>query len=516
LEVVWRVAIVGIDGSGKTTTALRLVERLAERMVVCQPGRPSVVASEGRLRTFLPEAARSMEQQLRRADRTGSKLRVALSRRRYLAYVTRIERLMVRRFRPELLLVARCPIIDPAVYAAFYLPRAARALSLERRLTLAELTARVPPRDLYFLLDTPVDVAMERIHRRVAAAEGEAGREHWLHLHERPEVLRELAGGLRRALELVQARSGARVVAVDNAVMRQDGVVELIAERVLFLARGGRAARGTRALDGRARSIPLPGPGGRLDLPLEAGPSPGRDQVALVRQGSRVVVLLGADGLVAYVVDAEAGVASGPHLLEPDAVTRVVSLTPVEESGGCWVVYTAPGEEGTEVRLARVEAGGGSGPGLAGSTLVRGAVAAGAWGACPDGEVRALVAYAEPSRTEVWGLWVGEDARLRGVPFLVAATDEGELLCRGAGQGRIAVGFDTGNRAWTVAYAAYRGELTRHRAVTVEAGGRVHAPRAVEPPADEEGDLLRTTRVGAVDVTVLRGSPPRLRLEGVA
>jgi thymidylate kinase len=477
---MWRVAIVGIDGSGKTTTALRLVERLAGTLDVCKPGRPPVVTRGGRTETFMPEAARAMEAHLRRADGTGKRLRVALSRRRYLRFITRMERQMAARFGPDLMLLARCPTVDPAVYAEFYLPRLARALSLPTRLRLAAWLARVPPRQLYFLLDTPVPVAMERIRRRLeelnAVAGAGDGREHWLHLHERPEVLERLAGTMRRALQLVQRRTGARVVRIDSGTMRQDGVVELMAERVLCL--DGRPRR----LSPTAAVARPPAADGFVALPLAA---PVSAPPVLLPAGPGRLLALAAndDGLsccVVEVVDGIPGEPGDPFPVDPGRVGQVRAMPPLtpREPPDAWALYTASTAAGVEIRLARFR--GRADPLMSTSSLVHGNAPSGAWGRSAAGEVQALVAYVEPSRTALWGMLVRADASVAVPPFLLAPAEPDELLADAMGRGFTAVAFDAGSGRWEVWYLGHggggAGDGPRRRRVQVDGDATVTAP----------------------------------------
>lgn len=396
-----RVALVGIDGSGKTSTALKLVQRLAPQLDVCKPGRPPVVTRGGQLDTFRAADARALEQHLRRADRTGKRWRVALARRRYLSFVTGVERQMARRFSPELMLTARCPRVDPAVYLDFYFPRLARALSMETRLRLCDLSARVPARDLYCLLDTPPEVAMARIVRRLDdlnRAQAESGREHWLHLHEQQDVLAALARGMEQALGLVRRRTGADLVTVDNSDMRPDGVVELLAERILWLQRGR-----------RSMSVPRP--------------------------------------------------VCHEQISELD-VSRVAPLAPLREGRprDRWVVLTARTARGAEAHLVRFSGHAAAQPHepepLSSSFLVRGDAAAGAWGGEPR-DPRALVAYHEPSRTEVWGLIVDSQARVQARPFVVAAAQEDHLLCDDRGRGTLEVTWEPQEARWQVTIGSH-------------------------------------------------------------
>jgi hypothetical protein len=495
-----RVAIVGIDGSGKTSTAVKLVDRLAQRMDICKPGRPPLVTRGGEQSTFMPGAAREMEQRLRRADQTGKRLRVALSRRRYVRWITGIERVMVRRFSPDLLLLARCPVVDPAVYAEFYLPRLARALPLAARLRLSGWLSRVPPRDLYFLLDTPVAVAMERIQRRLkllsAAADG--GREHWLHMHERPDVLEGLARGIRAALELEGRRTGAGVVVVDNASMRQDGVVELMAERILARARGR----------GPLLSVPrqdrqLPAADDSRDLGLGPAPDvPDPDQLALVPLGGqRAALLEGGRGLKCRVLDLGAGRALGPYVLDPAPCQRLALLGPHGPGEDPWLLYTAQGDEGAGIWLARLAGSGQPGrwdpelaqPGLLSRAgLLSGSAAAGAWSRGAAGEPRALMVYAEPSRTELWGALLNGDGRVARRPERLAAADPDWLLCDRRGRGWTSVRWrDDGEQpGWLVRFATHHadphaGQQARHLELAVDADGQARGgPRPAAPAAE--------------------------------
>ncbi len=395
-----------------------------------------------------------MEARLRRADASGSKLRVVLSRRRYLAFVTRVERLMARRFSPDLMLLTRCAWVDPAVYARFYLPRLCRAVGLERRLGLAAWLARVPPRQLYLHLDTPVEVAMARIQARLESlnAGAESGREHWLHMHEQTEVLKDLSRGMTRALELVTRRTGARVVRIDNTSLRQDGVVELMADQVLTLMGGGRTRRRREDAEGKLG-------------PLEVG---GRRRVVLIASGSGGG---SGGGSLQYLLSQPPSLEEfkGPYPLDRSPIqsmAQVSGLPPEQDKArDVWVVYCARGEQGGEVRMARLDGHGQEArwdsdlesPGLLStSTLVRGAIPAAAWGVTPAGEERCLVAYAEPSRTQLWGLSFDRQARIAREPFVIASAEEDLLLSGGNGKGQIKVAFQADTGQFVVTWASYK------------------------------------------------------------
>ena len=558
-----RVAIVGIDGSGKTTTALKLVRRLAGQMEICKPGRPSMRTSGGRTLTHQAASSRAMELMLRRADATGQRWRVALSRRRYLRFITGMEQQMVRRFAPELLLTARCPVLDPAVYAEFYLPTTARVLSLQARLSIAALASPVPPRDLYLFLDTPAKVAMARIMDRLEqlnAAREESGREHWLHLHERADVLARLSAQLRRGLELLRRRSGAGLLVVDNSRMRQNGVVELFAERVLALQRTPGRLTTARVAQQKPGSFPgealgrtLPGEPAELLLPI---PAPGRpQQLALIptTAGALLLAASPAGGLLGFEVDLRRRVLLGPVQLSRRPCTRVVALdmpgaaarpewwqvTDEQQSqwfqgqawrreingSRLWVLHDVRTARGAEVRLLRlgrlpfadgasqkfpaVELHGSTPPEpLSDSYVIRGRAASGAW---DDRRSSALVVYVEPSRTELWALIFDARANVLVRPFALAAAEHQHLL------DDTRVSWHTARACWLVccrSTAAEGSTLTQQLEVQQDGAlGRARQLPQGEAAFADQGQVLCQLRSGERELTVMaRGQDVLLRV----
>jgi thymidylate kinase len=468
---MWRAAIIGIDGSGKTSTAVKLVQRLRGQLSICKPGRPPLVAAKGQPDTFMADEAAAMEANLRRADATGKRLSVVFSRRRYLNFVTRVERLMADRFGPDLMLLARCALVDPAVYAEFYLPRLSRLLSLERRLRLAAWSARVAPRQVYFHLDTPPDVAMARIDARLAQlnAADTSGREHWRHMHEQEETLAGLAKTMRHALEIVSRATGAQVMTINNAELRQDGVVELMAEHLLNLTGKARPRVGRRVSTSvRLRHLPTDY---HWLLPMRPGdPAPDPRQIeSMEGGGGRQVVLLGGEVLRYFYTEPDGEKLLGAYILDPDTTESVASVPgpPVDEPRDIWVVYSAREEQGLKVRMARLDGHGAAErwdpdteePGvLSRSTFVKGMIPGAAWGLTAAGEEVCLVAYVEPSRTQLWGLCVDHQSRVIRTPFTLASAEEEHLLCDRKGHGDIRVAFDPEAGHFTVTWASYRND----------------------------------------------------------
>jgi len=111
-----------------------------------------------------------------------------------------------------------------------------------------------------------------------------------------------------------------------------------------------------------------------------------------------------------------------------------------------WEVLATSTAQGPEVHLVRFS---GREPDteLSRSFLVRGASGAGAWGGDPD-EPRALVAYHEPSRTEVWGMIIDSEARVLVKPFALATAEEDHLFCNHQGKGTMEVTWE--DERWQV------------------------------------------------------------------
>ena len=92
---------------------------------------------------------------------------------------------------------------------------------------------------------------------------------------------------------------------------------------------------------------------------------------------------------------------------------------------------------------------------LSQSTFVKGTIPAGAWGLDPDGDEVCLVAYVEPSRTQLWGLCVDDGARVIRPPFTLSSAEEDHLLCDRHGRGDIRVAFDAEAGRFEVTWASY-------------------------------------------------------------
>jgi thymidylate kinase len=227
-----RISVIGIDGSGKSTTVLRAIHFLSHQMVICKTGRGPFFIRKGDLSPCLPGIAGFFENLFKKVDATKKRQWIGLTRLLFVLFQGWLEPYMIKKYRPELVMSTRCMVIDSAVYSEFYYPWISRRMATERKLRYAQHCSRLPFRDLYFLLDTPIEAAMERIHKRIANDHPEItyGRDYWLHLHEHEESLRFLDKKLRETLSMAQVKASFRIVEIDTVKQNEERVSRLMCE----------------------------------------------------------------------------------------------------------------------------------------------------------------------------------------------------------------------------------------------------------------------------------------------
>jgi thymidylate kinase len=131
-------------------------------------------------------------------------------------------------------------VIDSAVYSDFYYPFISQKLTIAGKLKLTQQYSRLPFRDLYFYLDTPIVAAMARIHKRIADDHPEInyGRDYWLHLHEHEDSLKLLDLRFRETLKVAQERNRFKIIEIDTAIHNEGKVARLISEYSIGFYKG--------------------------------------------------------------------------------------------------------------------------------------------------------------------------------------------------------------------------------------------------------------------------------------
>jgi thymidylate kinase len=229
------VAVVGIDGAGKSSTTLGAIARLASlgRGTIAKPGRDAFVQHGEHRRYVAANVSNAFERAFKRVDALKYPGLIGATRLAFIAYQGWLEPHLVREYRPSVVIATRCMIVDPAIYSAVYSPALSR-VSIDRRLKAFVRLSRLPFRDLYVFLRTPAEVAMERIHARIARLPGAElyPREHWLHLHEHKAILRRIGDAFPDALGAARKLADFKLVEIDTARMTESEVADRIASEV--------------------------------------------------------------------------------------------------------------------------------------------------------------------------------------------------------------------------------------------------------------------------------------------
>jgi thymidylate kinase len=229
-----RVSVIGIDGSGKSSTTLRAILQLGSDFSICKPGRDPFALQGGQITYCLPRISRFFESFFKYVDATKKRSWIGLSRILFVFYQGWLEPYMIRKYHPDLVINTRCMIIDPAIYSHLYYPWLANRLSLKQRLQIARSLSRLPFRDLYIFLNTPARIAMERIYKRIAREPGyeSQSREYWLHLHEQETILNHLSERFRETLMVAQKMAPFKVIEIDTSQHPEEEVAQWINQQV--------------------------------------------------------------------------------------------------------------------------------------------------------------------------------------------------------------------------------------------------------------------------------------------
>lgn len=227
-----RISIIGIDGSGKSTTTLRAIHSLSHQFPICKTGRTPFYIWKENISTCLPKTANFFENLFKRVDATKKRGWIGLSRLLFVFFQGWLEPYMIRKYYPNLVMTTRCMIIDSSIYSDFYYPMISQKMTIEGKLKLAQQYTRLPFRDLYFFLNTPIQMAMERIYKRLSDEHPEItyGRDYWLHLHEHEEGLRSLDQKFRETLRVAQTKALFKIIEIDTAKRDEEEVARLIPE----------------------------------------------------------------------------------------------------------------------------------------------------------------------------------------------------------------------------------------------------------------------------------------------
>lgn len=237
MSVEIRAAITGIDGSGKSTTASMVAEKIGRDLKVVEPGpsRPIYSVVRGEKRYHFERLIRTIDQFHSIADRTQKPEFIgAINAVNVILSGRVIQPSLVRRFMPDVILGARDYYVDPCVYSIIYQPRLA-GKPMDERISFMGKVTGVPICNMLFLLTVSPEEAVLRIEKRMAKEKSEAGtsyREKWRHMHENLKSLASLQSEFYVALEAIQAISPVQVFEINTQKMPQLEVADFIAAKI--------------------------------------------------------------------------------------------------------------------------------------------------------------------------------------------------------------------------------------------------------------------------------------------
>jgi len=114
-----RISIIGIDGSGKSTTTLRAIHSLNHGFSICKTGRTPFFIWKGNISYCLPKTAKFFEGLFKKVDATKKRQWIGMTRLLFVLFQGWLEPFMIKRYQPELVMTTRCMVVDSTIYSDF-------------------------------------------------------------------------------------------------------------------------------------------------------------------------------------------------------------------------------------------------------------------------------------------------------------------------------------------------------------------------------------------------------------
>jgi len=204
--MTFRVGILGIDGSGKSTLVAGLEQRLAASCSVMSIGQRVTFRARGGERLDilgpLPETAHPLQHSFRNLQRHWM-----------------LQRLpgLLKQYRPDICLEDRDSVIDYCALPTAHLP-ALRSITPRRRVAIFLTLTRRSLADMYLYLRLPAAVADKRIQGKLRQTRRLRA------FHERPHLLERVALEYLRFLDYLAA------IGVPAVVLEADQPVQAVLE----------------------------------------------------------------------------------------------------------------------------------------------------------------------------------------------------------------------------------------------------------------------------------------------
>jgi len=143
-----RISVIGIDGSGKSSTTLKAIYSLNHHIPICKTGRNPFSIWKGNISPCLPKTANFFESLFKRIDAIKRRQWIGLTRLLFVFFQGWLEPYIINKYRPGLVMTTRCMIIDSAIYGDFYYPWISQRIAIESKVRFAQQYSLLPFRDL--------------------------------------------------------------------------------------------------------------------------------------------------------------------------------------------------------------------------------------------------------------------------------------------------------------------------------------------------------------------------------
>jgi thymidylate kinase len=226
--MTFTVSITGIDGCGKSTSLAKIAEFYAKEYTVAKIGRPNYVYHDQKKTYRLQSINKLTDKAHEYSDNLESKLLVA-GVNVLNGIVWSITNAYVQlKDQPNILFYGRDPVVDPAVYATFYMPFT-KKWPVQTRLDIARLATLGRKSDVLIYMDVKPSLAIERIEHRIKEDNMYATeRKKWKHMHENLQDLQMLHARFDEALRALSGHKRTKIHSVDANKPHDEVIKDMI------------------------------------------------------------------------------------------------------------------------------------------------------------------------------------------------------------------------------------------------------------------------------------------------